>query len=140
MLKKGDKIFYSDNGVGITDYSGVASHVIRDLGLIPMVYLGMDLGTKNSNLSKEIRDDVYQSKVVVLVLGKGEGWRSLADNWIMPELRHIISFGIRCFVYTLPTLTNEEINSLNLPADPIIAKNKDHFGTILKENLSSLLK
>ena len=140
MLRQGDNVFYSDNGKGMTDYCGAAFRVIRDLGLTPLAHGGAGLDARKSNFDKEIRDDFYQSKVVILFLGKGEGWKTIEDNWALPELKQTISFEIKCFVYVLARITKEEIKSLNLPIDPAVVENKDYFETILKQNLLTLLK
>lgn len=139
MLQQGDKVFFSDNGESITDYSSMASRTIQTLGLTPLVYGGTGLNVRTSTLDKEIRDDFYQSKVVVLVLGKGEKWKSIGDNWAIPELDHAISSGIKCFVYITSQITEEEIRSISLPINPVIVRHEKHFGTILKQSLEQLL-
>lgn len=139
MLQQGDNVFFSDNSRGMTDYMGVAFRTIEALGLTPFVYGGIGLDVRKSKIDREIRDDFYQSRVVVLLLGTGQGWSSIEDNWVIPELEHAILLGIVCFVYVTAETTEEYIQSLSLPVEVIKVRDKDHFETSLRQNLEQLM-
>lgn len=140
MLQRGDRVFFSNNSAaGPTGYSDAASQTIRALGLVPLVYEGAGLNVRNSNLDREIRDDFYQSKVVVLLLGTGQRWRSIEDNWAIPELEHAISIEMGCFVYVTAEMSEEELTRLQLPIDAVVVRDEDHFAATLRQNLEQLM-
>lgn len=139
MLQKNDKVFYCDNGRGVSSYRGAASKTIQTLGLTPLVYGGAGLGARNSNIDKEIRDDFYKSKVVVLLIGEGGKWMSIEDNWALPELETAISKGIDCLVYITSGLTELGIRRLHLTSSVIAVNNEKHFESSLKQNLERLM-
>lgn len=142
MLQKGDCAFFCHNGMGISDYDTAARQTIESLGLILFYYSGVTLAVRNSNLDREIRDDFYNAKVaVVLLCGKdqrGEG-QSIGDNWAIPELKHVISYGRNCLVYATAEATDEEIESLDLPVDVRTVRDADHFAIALKQDLEQLM-
>ena len=135
IIREGDKIFFTNNYGGSSDYDGPAWETIQSLGLIPIVYGGAGLNVRGSSLEREIRGDFDQSKVVVLLLGKGEGWRDIKDNWALPNLKHALSMGVVCFVYTATEITEEELRSLNLPVDAVTVRNVDQFISRLRQDL-----
>ncbi len=135
MLGAGDRIFYADNGSQDSQYCQAAIKVIQDLGLIYFFYQGAGLDARRSSLDREIRDDFYNAKVVVVVLGRGKGWRSMEDIWALPELKHAAEMGIKCLVYTTENITEEELKSLELPVPPVFIKDVNDFRTTLRKDL-----
>lgn len=107
--------------------------------MIPVYYQGIGLGARNSNVDKDIRDYFCQSKVIILLLGKGEEWRGISDHWPIPELEIAVSMGIACFIYTTTEIMEEEVENLGLPVKTVIINDEDHFATTLKQNLSQLI-
>ncbi len=140
MLQQGDRIFYTDNFEGTSnEYCFAAIKVIKDLSLAPFFYVGTDLKTRRSSLDAEIREDFYKAKAIILVLGRGGGWRRNEDNWAIPEMKHAFSMGIKCLIYTTAKMTEEEVKSLQLPVDPIVIKDEKELEVILKQTLEKLL-
>lgn len=141
MINPGDKVFYSDNKKGeeIFKYSNIAVRIIEELGLIPLKYVGIELGTRNSSLDKDIREDFFQSKVVILLLGKGDEREDIIDHWAIPELEIAISMGIACFIYITSELTEEEIQGLGLPVEPVMIDNENQFAVNLRQTLNQLM-
>jgi len=139
MLKQGDNVFYCGTGEGEVDYFAAALRTIQACGLTPLAYSNTGLEIKKSTLDREMRDDLYQSKVLVVLLVKEKDGESIKDNWALPELTHIIASGIRCFFYITSEITQEETKELNLPIEAIIVENEKNFETILKQSLQELL-
>jgi len=135
-----DKIFYCASGESLRNYSIIASRIIKEIGLTPFVYENIELNAKSSNLDKEIRDDFYESKIAIIVLGMQKGGKEIGNNWAIPELSSAISIGIKCFVYILAKITKKEIEVLNLPLDPIIITDERDFESKLERDLLSYLE
>ena len=133
MLKKEDNVFVS----GDQDYCYLAFDIIQSYGLIPFVYANAGLSIRNSSLDREIRDDFYQCKATILILhGKGE---TLGDNWALPELKHSTLADLPCFIYVLEDIDERQIKGLDLPIDPVVVKDKNHFKLLLKKDLQRLM-
>lgn len=142
MLREGDNVFFCHSSAGMWDYNEAAWRTIKSLGLTPFFHGGLTLDVKDSNLDREVRDDFHKSNVVVvLLLGKKQRREgsSVGDNWAIPELKWVISNGIAGFVYTTDEVTQEEINSLDLPVDVVIVKDLNHFETTLRQDLEQLM-
>lgn len=138
MIQRGDNIFYTDNQREST-YCPIAVRIIQDLGLIPYFYKGAGLSVRNSSLDREIRDDFYNAKVVVIVLGKGNEWRNIDDNWATPELECTARFGISCLIYSSVELSLEEVKLLKLPFNPVVVKDETDFSVIFEHDLQKLM-
>jgi len=138
MLKKGDKVFYSDNGVVSPNFMSIAFHTIKKLGLIPLVYSGAKQNIKKSNLDREIRDDFYESKLVIIMLGKTNGIESVKDEWVLLEIDHAINLGIQVIIYLTKEISEEEKIGLNFPVKPITIRDLNHFESLLEGNLRRL--
>lgn len=139
MIRQGDKVFFSVNSAGPSSYTGPAFQTIQALGLVPLVYAGAGLDINKSNLDREMRDDFYQSKVVLLLLGTGQGWRSIGDNWAILEMNHALSMGIECLFYIMDEVTQEQVRNLNLPIDAVVIRDENHFTATLKQDLQQLM-
>jgi len=101
----------------------------------------MTSGMKRSNLDRKLREDFYNSKVVILFLGKIQGQEnSIENHWMLPELKYALSHGIPCFVYTTSEVSEEEIKSLVLPLLEVsTVRDPDHFAATLRQNLTQLM-
>jgi hypothetical protein len=118
MIKIGENIFYTDNQSVTGSFHVIAVKVIRSLGLVPFYYMGAGLDVRGSSLEKEISQDFSKSRVIVIVLGKGEGWRSIQDVWAITELPSAVAAGKECLIYHTSEVSAVEIESLKLPAKP----------------------
>jgi len=140
MITAGDSIFYTDNQkITAGSFHPVAVNVIRSLSLIPIFYMGAGLNVEGSSLGREIRDDFYRSKAVVIVLGKGEDWRSVKDVWAIPELPLALSSRIECLIYRTREVSKAEIDALCLPVNAEEIENEDHFKMSLEQDLKHLM-
>jgi len=112
MITAGDNVFYTDNQkITAGSFHPVAVNVIRSFSLIPIFYMGACPDVKGSSLEREISDDFYRSKAVVIVLGKGGDWRSIEDVWAIPELPLALSSRIECLVYRTREVSKTEIDA-----------------------------
>lgn len=139
LIKTGDSIFYTDNQKLVGTFHLAAVDVIKSLGLTPVFYMGADLSVKNTWIDRQIRDLFYKSRAVVIVLGKGEGWRGIEDVWAIPELPFAASSGIECLAYRTPEVSKAEIDALSLPVNPTEIENEERFKVALEQDLKHLM-
>ena len=109
MLQRNDCVFYCDNR-STNEYFTIASSVIRDIGLVPLAYRGVGLSARKSNLDKELREDFFRAKAIVILLGMGEGWNSddPMDSWAIQELKHVSSATL--LVYTVSDIPDNTLS------------------------------
>lgn len=139
MIQKGENVFYTDNNADSSEYSGVAYQTISSLDLMPLCFAGIDLNTRGSSLDKEIRDDFYASKVVVILIGSGPQWRDARDNWVFAELSRAQTFEMKILSYVLTPVSDEEPFCLT-PDSPALVENIKDFESILRKDLQDLLE
>lgn len=139
MLNQNDKAFYSDNGQGLTAYSGIAFQTIKDLGLTPLIYGGTGIDCRESNLDKEMRDGFYESKVIIIYIGEGLKWRGVNDNWAIPELEHAIARGTACLFYYVESIHKKELPRLPLHITSVPIRDEDHFKNTLMKDLRQFM-
>ncbi|RJR46748.1 MAG: hypothetical protein C4576_10580 [Desulfobacteraceae bacterium] len=139
MLTPGDSVFYTHNQDSPGTFGPVAVEVIRNLGLIPLVYIGAGTDVRNSSLDREIREDFYRSKAAIIVLGKGKTWRELGDMWVLPELHSAFSTGLECLVYRTMDVNDEEIERLRLPVKTVEISGEDDFRAAIGRDLKRLV-
>lgn len=144
MLHKGDSVFYCDNNAG-SGFNGVAFRTVKNLGLTPLVYAGVGLEVRKSSLDKEIRDDFYRSKVVVVLVGSHKGWKNSGDCWALPELAVAESKGIDVLIYAVSDTAGNDALALLSPtheSKPLSfteVANTDEFETALQDHLQDLI-
>jgi hypothetical protein len=128
-------VFYVDNAPHTASYHKSACDVIRAMNFVPLIYRGITLTTRTSSVDREIREDFYKSKIVILLLGVGNGWLDMRDNWVFPELAYAASAGMRILAYLTEEVGQTEVDSLGLPVSYGIVGDEASFAKLLAEDL-----
>lgn len=105
MLRRGDSVFYCDNAADGIEYGAVADEIIRLLKLVPITYCGAGTHVERSSLDREIRDDLYRSKLAVVRLGPP----APLDNWALLECETGPKHGVDFLIYSIGTVPDGEL-------------------------------
>jgi len=102
---------------------------------VPLIYRRIRLTTRASSVDREIREDFYKSKIVVVLLGIGDDWLDIRDNWVFPELAYAASAGMRILAYVTEEVRQTEVDSLGLPVSCGTVADEASFAKLLAEDL-----
>jgi len=135
------KLFFSTNCT--SGYESSVREVCRDINVVPFIYSGITLSVQGSSLDKEIREDLYASKIAILLIvaKSSTGERiDVKDNWLLKEINSIDKSKIHLLIYASQTVSQAEIDQLNLPITVVRFDNEAAFKESLKNEISFLIE
>ncbi len=138
MLQKGERVFFADNSKDDQARCAVFARTTRDLGLVPVSYSGAGTAVRHSSLDREIRNDFYAARAVVLYFGTPKEGSSHGDHWVLREIRHVASAGVPCLVYVSEDFPKEILVNHGYQNEPKVTSEAD-FGAALGRDLASLI-
>jgi len=139
MIKKGEPVLFADNSKGYLERCDAFERAAKDVGLIPIHYGGVGARVRESNLDKEIRDDFWRARAVVLYFGApGEG-SNYEDHWVLPEIRHCIATAIDCLIYVSDDFPHAILRKYGYALQPKVLSSRDDFGAVLRSDLEEII-
>ncbi len=136
MLSSGDTVFFCTNSAVTNSFHAAAFNVIQSLALVPVTYAGAGLEISKSNLDREIREDFYKARLIVLFLESGQS-RPIADNWALAELQHRPNISL--IVYATAGTPKMDIDQLHLPESPIFVGDEAEFMKDFRRRIEQLM-
>jgi hypothetical protein len=94
---------------------------------------------RKSNQDREIRDDFYEAKIRIIILGKKDTAESIGDNWAVPELAYAKESGRQCFIYAGKDVDKKEIKELELPFEVIVVNDENAFVMDVEKRLKEMM-
>jgi hypothetical protein len=140
MLRKGDAVFLSHVGGTSQCFFACARECIKSLGLIAYAYENCEPQLVQSTLDREIREDFYNSKAVVVVLEPtvSGGTNRIPDFWARRELSHALDRGIPVLVYVVSETPAQAEDATPIPVYGVVTNESD-LAAILTHNLQQLM-
>jgi len=69
VLREGERVFFADSSRDYQARCDVFQRTVQGMGLEPVFYAGAGKAVHQSNLDREIRDDFYAARAIVLYFG-----------------------------------------------------------------------
>jgi hypothetical protein len=130
LLRPGDSVFYCDNAADRIEYGAAVEEIVRSLGLVPIIYCGARTRVEHSSLDREIRDDLYRSKLAVVRLGPS----ALLDNWALLERETGPKHGVDFLIYSMGTVPDADLAQV-----AIVVSTLEDFSARLRQDLTKLI-
>lgn len=131
MINIGDRVIVCSSRASCIG-SGVR-RIIESFGLVPFIYEGVNLRTRSSTLDREIRDDFYSAKLIVVLLNPLKG-ALLSDNWAIPELPYVTDRHV--VIFASDQVPSDDVKQLKLP---VIVIEEAQFESRLQSYLKHLI-
>lgn len=109
------------------------------MALQPVVYSGAGNAERQSTLDRELRDDFYAARAIVLYFGSPKQGGDYEDHWVLQEIRHIIGSSVPCLVYVSNDFPRAILAKHGYDQEPKIVSTNADFGTALQRDLSNLI-
>jgi hypothetical protein len=139
VIRKGARIFFTDNSRDYLGRCDVFARTASGLGLTPVVYGGAGSAIRQSNQDSEIRDDFYSAQAVILYFGAPNDSSNHEDHWVLPELKHRIASGADCMLYVSEDFPVSVLQKYGYAGQPQVVCGGDDFGTALQSGLKKLI-
>ena len=140
MIKKGDRVFFTDNSKGYLERRDVFEVAVRNGGLTPIFYGGAGAAVRRSNQDSEMRDDFYGADAVVLYFGAPEENSNHEDHWVLPEIIHLMAAGVDCLVYVSDDFPLSVLAKYGYAGQPRALSVGDDFGAALQDDLQKMMQ
>jgi hypothetical protein len=139
MLQKGDRVFFTDNSKGDQARCIIFQRAVRDLGLEPVFYAGASRAVRESNVDREIREDFYTARALVLYFGSPKEGSDHEDHWVLPEIRHAARSGVPCLAYVSKDFPKEILVKHGYDGKAEVVLSEADFGPALQRDLGRLV-
>jgi hypothetical protein len=138
LLQKGERVFFADNSEGDQAHCELFARTARALGLETVFHAGAGAAVRHSSLDREIRNDFYAARAVVLYFGAPKEGSNHEDHWVLPEIRHVANTGVPCLVYVSENFPKAILANHGYQSEPNVTTEAD-FSAILQRDLASLI-
>jgi hypothetical protein len=109
------------------------------VGLKPVSYAGAGKAVRQSNLDREMRDDFYAARVIVLYFGSPTKGSDHEDHWALQEIRHITESGVPCLVYVSKDFPTDVLVRYGYNREAQVVSAEADFGAFLQRDLARLI-
>ena len=139
MIKKGDRVVFTDNSKGYLERCDAFARIVRSTGLIPVFYGGLGAAVRQSNQDKEIRDAFWEAQAIVLHFGAPKDNSNHEDHWVLPEISHRIATGVDCLIYVSDNFPLSILQKHGYAGQPKLLSAGDDFGAVLRSDLQNII-
>jgi hypothetical protein len=138
MLQKGEPVFFVDNSKDNQAHCDVFQRTVQGLGLKPVFYAGPGKHVRHSNVDREMRDDFYAARAIVLYFGSPNG-SDYEDHWVLQEMRYVAASGVPIFVYVSKDFPRDILVNHGYSREPEVLSSEADFGAALRRDLASFI-
>ncbi len=138
MLQKGERVFFADNSKDYQVRCEVFRGTVQGMGLEPAIYAGAGNAVRQSSLDRDMRDDFYAARAIVLYFGSPKEGSDHEDHWVLQEIKHVIESGVPCLVYVSKDFPRDILVKHAHNGEVEVLSTEVEFSTALQRDLAKL--
>jgi hypothetical protein len=139
VLQKGERVFFADNSKDCQARCAVFQRTVQGMGLEPVFYAGAGEAFRQSNLDREMRDDFYAARAIVLYFGSPKEGSDHEDHWVLQEIRHVAESSVPCLVYVSKDFPRDILVNHGYHGETEVLSSEVDFSTAVQRDLAKFL-